>query len=353
MKLMSNEERHMHYNSILKQETRQRIKEFLKTTSDEIEVSYTEKNSLNLFTINEVELSNKIKAYEEIIDLFKDYEFESILNSIYFEKLGYQLLLSLRNKLLESIPADFNDKYSIISFLRDAKNEKLHKIILEEKLEITKGEWIAENEYHNPIITKLSSYLEEKLVSSGTKVEIKLTLFHYSKFWIHKYSNEKTENKNILLLNKLRKTLSESLTQLKVNLNNILLELKSELDSLLEINELPPYLEIFNSNWHNKSFSNGYKNQLDNFSKLLTSSNDFLFALDKLTVDELISKYIMSDKLLQYNIYTEIEKRIENGYIISKFDLTSFVNRKTSILSNDNYNLVSLICRKSYLFSQL
>lgn len=353
MKSKSYFEKQQYYHSVIKLDSRRRIKEFLNNTSKEIENLSSEIDCINLFTINEAELARKVKAYEEIIELFKEYEYESILYAIYFEKLGYQLLNLLSTKLLESVPEGFDDKYLIISFLKEKNHSELHKIFLEGKLEINKKEWREEKDGHNPIIQKLSAYINDKLVVPNTEREIKILLFHYSKLWIYKHLNEGNEKKSILLLFKLTEGLNKALLELKVDLYKLLEELKMEIYSFIEMEKPPPYLEIYNSNRDVNSIGNGYKNQLEKFTNIIKNSNNFLLDLDKLAFNELISKFIVSDDLFQIKIFDKIQKRLLSINLMTSFDFEFFIENKQKIENSDCLGLVPFIFKRMYLFQYI
>ncbi|WP_129538177.1 hypothetical protein [Flavobacterium sp. 140616W15] len=211
MKTLSLEEKIKHYNYNLKSETLRRTKAYFEKLDSQFLMISDLNQGIGLITSEDFGLETKTKAYEEIIQLLRDYEYQLIIYSIYFEDYGDKIFFNLSHLLLDSGASNFQDDYLINSFIsKYASNQTLiHKSILTDKLGLSERDWEDEDNQRNPIVGGLMSWLEKKLVSKNTDSEIKLVLFHYSKLWNLNYSKPYNENKGILLLNSLIVTLKK------------------------------------------------------------------------------------------------------------------------------------------------
>ena len=359
MKTLSLEEKIKHYNSNLKSETLRRTKAYFEKLESQFLMISNLNQGIGLRTSEDFGLETKTKAYEEIIQLLKDYEYELIIYSIYFEDYGDKLFFSLSHLLLDSCASNFQDDYLINSFIaKYASNQTLiHKSILTDKLGLTERDWEDEDNQRNPIVGGLMSWLEEKLVSKNTDSEIKLVLFHYSKLWNVNYSKPYNENKGILLLNSLIVTLKKVLPNLKVDVDTILFELNLIFNSLLPIITLPPYLECDDTLASNSrtAVSSGYKLKKNEFNSLRKESVTYL-NFEKFSIQELIKTYFLSNASLQKIIYDKITKSINEGYFITRSDIEFFTelqNAEEFSATKDSHKLIEYFCKTNYLFSNL
>ena len=93
MRGMSLEQKIIHYNNTsLKNDTLKRLKDYFKSSEVELETKNFNSDDFNLFTSSQNQLQNKTKNYLEVIELLNEYEYETILYSIYFEDSSLQLL---------------------------------------------------------------------------------------------------------------------------------------------------------------------------------------------------------------------------------------------------------------------
>ncbi|WP_026708925.1 hypothetical protein [Flavobacterium frigidarium] len=345
MRGMSLEQKIFHYNKYLKKDTLKRLKEYLQRSEEELKNEDLNSEDFNLFTSSQNELQNKTRDYLEVIDLLKDFEFESILNSIYFEGFNKQLLSVLGEQLIKSKPIDFQDKFLILNPLKN--NEDLAKIILTEQLNLTNNDWLIESVNQNPIVKKLTVWIGLKLIEKNSESEITLVLFHYAKFWKTKYSNPYNEIKGIVLLNDLILTLNKELQNLKINFKIVLNELSKILDSLLFNINSPPFLE--NELTLRNSKVPGYGKKLNEFNLLLEQSCKYLVNYDKLSNKELFKKYFDADESIQKLIFEIIKNRFSNEYIPNSYDIDYF-NENYLQCINDSQKLNEFYNRINYLF---
>ena len=345
MRGMSLEEKIFHYNSYLKKDTLKRLKDYLKSSEEELENDDFNGDDLNLFTSSQNQLQNKTRNYIEVIELLKEYEYESILHSIYFEDSSKQLLSILGEQLIKNKPNDFQDKFLILDSLN--KSGDLTKIILTEKLNLTNNDWLDENSNRNPIVKKLTEWIGLKLIESNTESEIKLVLFHYAKLWETKYSNPYNEIKGIVLLNDLISTLKKELQNLKINLKILLNELYLILESLFFKINLPPFLE--NEFTLRNSKMQGYGIKKNEFSLLLEESCKYLINYDKLSNKELFEKYFDSDETIQKLIFETIKNRFSNEYIPNSNDIY-YLKENYLDFKNDSQKLIEFYIRINYFF---
>ncbi len=346
MRGMSLDQKLFHYNTSLKKDTLKRLKEYLKNSEDEIDNEDFKNEDLNLFTSTQKVLQNKTRDYLEIIDLLKDFEFESILYSIYFEDSNKKLLSLLDDKLIKNKPIDFHDEFLILDSLKN--NGNLTQIILTEHLNLTDKDWLEESVNRNPIVKKLTEWLGLKLIQNNTESEIKLVLFHFAKFWKTKYTNPYNEIKGIVLLNDLISTLRKELQNLKIDLKKILNELFFYLDSLFYDIDLPPFLE--NELTLRKSKIPGYEIKKNELKLLLEESCNYLINYDKLTNKELFIKYFDSNENIQRLIFENIKNRLSNNYKCNENEIEYFIEHFLSN-NNDSQQLIKYFFKSNYLFN--
>lgn len=348
MRGMSLEQKIFHYNTYLKKDTLKRLKEYLKSSEEQLENEDFNSEDFNLFTSSQNELQNKTRDYLEVIDLLKDFEFESILYSIYFEDSNKQLLSVLSEQLIKNKPIDFQDKFLILDSLKN--NGNLTQIILTEQLDLTNNDWLEESVNRNPIVKKLTEWIGLKLIENNTESEIKLVLFHYAKFWKTKYSNPYNEIKGVVLLNDLISTLKKELQNLKINFKIVLNELYLILNSLLFNINLPPFLE--NEFTIRNSKMQGYGIKRNAFNLLLEESCKYLIKYDKLTNKELFKKYFDSDETIQKLIFEILKNRFSNDYIPNSHDIHYFNENYLRCL-NDSQKLINYFFRINYFFDKI
>ncbi len=346
MKGMSLEQKIFYYNSYLRKDTIRRLKEYLKSLGEELENEDLNIEDLDLFTKSQNEFQNKIKFYQEIIDLLKDFEFESILFSIYFEESSKELLFALGEELIKNRPDDFHDNFLILDSLN--KNRDLTKLILTEHLNLTSNDWLEESVNRNPIIKKLIEWIGLKIIENDTESDIKLVLFHYAKFWKTKYSNPYNEIKGIILFNDLITTLKKELQNMKIDLKNNLNELFFYLDSLFYHIDLPPFLE--NEMTSRKSKTQGYEIKKNEFNLLLEESSKYLINYDKLTNQELYDRYFDSNETIQKKIFEIIKTRFSNNYKCNENEIEYFIENFLS-KNNDSQQLIKYFIKINYLFN--
>lgn len=347
MRGMSLEQKIFHYNTFLKKDTLKRLKEYLKSSEEELENEDFNNEDFNLFTSSQNELQIKTRDYLEVIELLKEYEYESILYSIYFEDSSKQLLSVLSEQLIKNKPNNFQDKFLILDSLKNS--EDLTKIILTEQLNLTNNDWLEKNVKGNPIEKNLTEWIGLKLVENNTEYEIKQVLFHYAKFWTIKYSNPYNEIKGIILLNDLISIIKRELQNLKIDFKKNLNELYLILDSLIFNIDLPPFLE--NEFTLRKSKIEGYKIKKNEFNLLLEESCKYLIKYDKLTNKELFNKYFYSDETIQKLIFGIIKNRFSNGYVPNNLDIDYF-NENYLQCINDSQKLIEFFIRINYFFDK-
>jgi hypothetical protein len=345
MKGMSFEKRISHYNTYLKYDTLKRLKEYLKSNVDELENTDFIRENSNLFTSSQNQFQNKINIYTEIIELLVEYEFETILLILYFEELNVQLFNVLGEKLTKNKPIYFQDKFLILNSFE--KGFEITKIVLTEKLNLTNIDWIEKKSMGNPIEKKLTEWIGLKIIESNTESEIKLVLFHFTKYWKTKYSNPYNETKGVVLLNDLILILKKNLHCLKIDFKKILAELYDIFDSLIFSFNLPPFLE--NEFSLRQSKIQGYKLRKDEFNLLLAESCKYLVNYEKLSNLELYEKYFTSDNSIQKLIFKIIEGRFSNNYIPDRYEIDYFNNNYLP-LENDSLKLIEHFIRVNYLF---
>jgi hypothetical protein len=344
MKGMSLEQKIIHYNTYLKNETIIRLKKHLKSSE-----KINENNNIedcDLFTSFQNDLEFKANDYREIIDLFKYFEFESILYTIYFEDYNTQLFSILGDEIIKNKPNDFIDKFLILDSIK--KKENLSKIILSEKLNLTSSDWLEESDNRNPVVKKLIEWIGLKLTENNTESEIKIILFHYTKFWKTKYSNPYNEIKGVVLLNDLTSTLKKELQDLKIDFKKVLDELYVLFNSLFITFNLPPFLE--NESNIRISKMQGYNIKKNEFNLILNESSKFLINYETLTNKELFNLYFESNLKLQIIIFKILKSKLSNSSIHNENEIEYFKEIYLS-KNNDSQQLIDYFIKTNYLFN--
>lgn len=361
MKDKTIEERIIHYtNSTLKKDSQERIKNYLKKLYHEESQNF----EANLFNKNEKEVKQKAEAYSEILNLFKDYEFESILYSIYFDSLSDQLFDSLSKQIRESVPHSFKDNFQVLKllnnetpFLNNSRINGYLNNIFTQYLGLGKGDWEREDSKRNEIVTKLNVWLENKLKEEGSENEIEFILFHYTKVWNIFFSSPYNDIKGIILLNGMSSSLKKSSNNLKVNINSVLMGLSAKLNNLFCSISPSPFLETLDvANSRKPVVLPGYIKQLSGFNDVIRESNQFLLDFEKMSFQNLIKLYFESKEDIQRKLSAIIFQKIDQGNMPKVEDLKFFeneINLKNKNSSLDSQNFAQLFAKRNYCLSTL
>lgn len=357
MRGMSLEERITHYNKYLRIETLERLKNYFNTLNNEIAIVLSDYKNLDLFSSSQIELDMKRAGYIEVISLFRDYEFETILCSLYFDHLGHKLNEILMVELIENIQYSKNDKYLLAgSFKKNDKSPFL--TILNEKLGLNCKDWEDEGIKGYPILYKLVAWLNEKLFEKDSELEIQLVLFHYTKLWnLNHVFPSYDEKKGIVLLNGLISILKTKISDLKVDLSNILLNLSNDLCSLHLKVSFPPFLEHISSFCNNRAFlSRGYSLKSREFEAILRDTKKFLVDFRNLSFKNLLDLYADSDDSVQKIIYELIidKSNLKNDSVMVYLEyLEELIIDKRFQKENDSQNLINYFYKVNYAFDRL
>lgn len=361
MKDKTIEERVLHYTtSTLKKDSQERIKSYLKKLYQDESQNF----DANLFNKNEKEVKQRVEAYSEILNLFKDYEFESILYSIYFDSLSDQLFDALSKQIKESVPHSFKDNFQLLKllnnetpFLNNSRINGYLNNIFTQYLGLGKGDWEREDSKRNEIVTKLNVWLENKLKEEGSENEIRFILFHYTKVWNMFFSSPYNDVKGIILLNGMSSSIKKSSNNLKVNINSILMELSSKLNTLYCSISPSPFLETLDvANSRKPVALPGYIKQLSGFNDVKRESNQFLLDFEKMSFQNLIKLYFESKEDIQRKLSVILFQKIDQGKMPKLEDLKYFeneINLKNQNGSLDSQNLILFFAKKNYYFNTL
>jgi predicted RNA methylase len=314
-----------------------------------------------VFNKNEKEVKQRVEAYSEILNLFKDYEFESILYSIYFDSLSDQLFDALSKQIRESVPHSFKDNFQLLKLLNNEtpslNNSRINGYlnnIFTQYLVLGKGDWEREDSKRNEIVTKLNVWLENKLKEEGSENEIQFMLFHYTKVWNMFFSNPYNDIKGIILLNGMSSSLKRSSNNLKVNINSIIMGLSAKLNTLYCSISPSPFLETLDvANSRKPVALPGYIKQLSGFNDVKRESNQFLLDFEKMSFQNLIKLYFESKEDVQKKLSEAIFQKMVNGKFPNPEDLKYFaseIGTHDSGESNDSQNFITSFAKRNYLF---
>ncbi|MDP2384757.1 MAG: hypothetical protein Q8M29_00165 [Bacteroidota bacterium] len=362
MKGMSHDARVEHYNKYLKDETLKRLKDYFKAPI-QIGISNSNTNA-DLFTENNKIVSQKKSDYIEVLNLLKDFEFENIVKSIYFENGTDELFYHLREVILESEPDKFIDQYGLLNFIKEKNTSKVNIKIsdflfsfFEKTIQLTLNDWNSENKTRHQTIHKLCNWIEQKVFENKSENEIAITLFHYTKYWNMYFSKSSDDIKRIFLLNKLSALMELKSSEFSVNINAVFLILEANLKDIFCEYSLPPFL-ITRENFEKSSInaSQGYKNQVDRFNNAKHDSIDYFRNYNDLSFQELIKEYFKSKKELQRKLSMLIFQKMDCGEIPNTADLKYFeeeINLKNKNGLIDSQNFTSLFAKRTYCLNTL
>lgn len=365
MKGKTIEERLKHYNATLKQECQRRVKEYFKKLHSNSEKNIDHDKDLNLFKKHDAEIDEKTRAYDEILDLLKDYEFENIFYSIYFESCCDQLIDNLSVKLKESVPETFKDNYQILKLLNneippinDSKVKGYLKHVFTTQLELAKGDWENEDQNKNEVANKLNVWLEKKFQQENSEPEIQAILFHYTKYWNIFFAKPYNEKKGIVLLNGICLALKKASNNLKININDILPVLDARLKKIFCNISTIPFLETEDmaTNRNPSSDKGGYKNQIKNFREVRQESTKLFQNFEKMSFQNLITQYFDSKEEVQKTISNIIFQKMVKGEIPNSADLIFFEkdsNMQHEKGLNDSQNFIKLFSKRNYVFNTI
>lgn len=357
MKAMSFEERVLHYNTHLKKETLRRLHDYFRT-SVKINNSILEENP-DLFTENNSEVNRLKRDYAEVLKLLKDYEFETILKSIYFEEKADELFCHLRSLIIDCIPLNYKDENLILNIL-NVSNQNCLKIsdflqsLFIDKLQLTINDWNSEGRTRHQTAKKLCDWIEVKLKELNTEKEIAFILFHYTKYWNIYFSRSTDDFKRIVILTQLSNILEKRGNELITNINKTFSLTINQLSNLIIDVEMPPFLltpdQISN---RNLKVSPGYEILIKRFNKARIEANEYFRNFKELNYIDLISQYIDSNIGMRKALSGIIFGKLDEGLIPTKSELDYLVdllkkNENKELLKNDNlfYNFY----KRNYLF---
>lgn len=348
MKAMSFEERIVHYNNNLKKETLKRLNDYFKS-SVKSSNSNSEENP-DLFTESTMEVNRLKEDYTEILKLLKDFEFETILKSIYFENNADELFYHLRSLILDSLPPNFKDDNLILNVL-NAENPHQNclkvsdflQTLFKDKLQLTLHDWNSENKSKHQTVYKLCDWIESKLKELNTEKEIAFILFHYTKYWNVYFSRSNDDIKRIVILNRLSAFLENRGTELLTNVNSAFLLTMNLLGNIVIDFTLPPFfITLDDVSKLNLKVSPGFELQLKRFNKARIDANEYFKDFSELNYNDLISKYIDSSKGVRQALSSTIFDKLEQGKVPTTWELDCFVNLlkdngNKELLKNDNF----------------
>jgi len=350
MKGLSLNEKRIRYRRLLKTETLIRIKNSLTDSNKNLDLLDEIDGSLDLFSSAKRDLGPVVRDYTDILYLLKDLDFENVLLSIFFEQNSSKIINELSSKILELKPADFMDRFELISVLEN--KQSLNDIFIEKlfsRLEVTASEIKFDGPNRNEVTKKLCIWLKRKLCISGSQSEILYVLVYYTLYWHLKFSKINEDTKRIILLKNLISCIEEVNYNMKFSFNDIIKDLVAIIFSIYPKVGYPPFIETIDLAIERGSKSHNYSENLNLFKKVLNDSDNYLEKFDYMTFNELIIRYSNSDLLLQKVIYEKILERIDNGQVLGNEEIENISKIKLEV-KLDSQNLFNYLVRKYYLF---
>jgi hypothetical protein len=359
MRGLSLPDRIAYYNKNLKADTLERLHNYFRPQQ---KVSNAQSYS-DLFAKSEQDTSQKKKDYEEILELLKEFEFDTIIKSIYYEDNSDELFYHLKDIIIKSAPENYVDEYGILSFVRkpgggQAKVNVSDFIfsLFSSNLEINLNDWNSEDKVRHQTIYKLCDWLDKKLKEEQSEQEIVCMLFHYSKYWNIYFARSNDDAKRIFLLNRLSGLIETKGHDFVININDVLRQLESEMKKILCEYFLPPFLvtkEYLTRN--NIQFTTGYENQLNRFENARSETNNYFRNFSNISFKQLIEEYFVSQRDSQKHLSSQVFKKMDKGEVPSLEDLTCFRDLRKVAVDRflDSQNFISLFSKRNYMFDIL
>lgn len=362
MRGMSLQGRIAHYEKFLKTDTLRRLNDYFKPAK---QASEPQSDYGDLFERNTKETNQKRTDYEEILRLLKDFEFDTIIKSIYFEENADELFYHLKETIVECVPSGYQDEYSILDLFKKPNGSQTKisvtdfiRSIFISDLDISLNDWNSENKTRHQTIYKLCDWLEKKLKEEQSEREIMRLLFHYTKYWNIYFARLSDDAKKIFLLNRLSGLFETKGHEFAININGILQQLENELSKILSIYSLPPFLvtkEYLTS--CNIKATTGYESQIGRFLTVRNETNNYFRNFAVMSFKELLDESFKSTADGQKHLYSQIFKKMDKGEIPSLMELKYFTEilakKKIARSFADSQNFVFLFSSRNYLFENL
>ena len=350
MKDLSLSEKRIRYRRLLKGETLIRIKNALTESNKNLDLTDEIDGPYDLFSSTKKDLSPIISEYNEILLLLKDLDFENVLLSILFEPNSIGIIDKLSDKILDLKPADFEDRFELISIIENKQN--LNDFLIEKlfnKLEVTASEIKFDGQNRNEVTKKLCIWIKSKLCISGSQSEILNVLVYYTLYWNLKFSKINEETKRIILLKNLIRCIEEAMYSMKFSFNNIIKDLVEIIFSVYPKIGYPPFIETSDLALERGSKNYNYSENLLLFNKILNDSDMYIDKFDSMAFNELLTRYSDSDIKLQKVIYNKIIERIDTKKVLKNEEIKHISKIKFEG-QQDSHNLFNHLVRKYYLF---
>jgi RNA polymerase-binding transcription factor DksA len=350
LKGLSLNEKRIRYRRLLKTETLIRIKNSLTDSNKNLDLLDEIDGPLDLFSSAKRDLGPVVRDYTDILHLLKDLDFENVLLSIFFEQNSSKIFDELSSKILELKPADFEDRFELLSILQN--KQSLNDFFIEKlfsRLEVTASEIKFDGPNRNEVTKKLCIWLKRKLCISGSQSEILNVLVYYTLYWHLKFSKINEETKRIILLKNLISCIEEVNYNMKFSFNDIIKDLVDIIFSIYPKVGYPPFIETTDLAIERGSKNYNYSENLNLFKKVLNDSESYLEKFDSMTFNELLIRYSNSDLRLQKVIYEKILERIDTGKVLGNDEIENISKIKLEV-KLDSQNLFKHLVQKYYLF---
>lgn len=299
----------------------------------------------------------KKEFYLEAMELLSEFEFHYLLLSIYFDEDAEYLLSELTPVLTRSIPPNYVDRYSLVNLLNNhsEKNNKIEAFLeslFRKTIDLLEINPKGRNEYSNPEVNQLSSWLFRTLKQENLQGEVAMILIHFNKFWQIHFNNPFNYTKGIVLLTKVENYISQiSLIEIKVNLPQVIEQLKIETTELLP-NTIPS--PIFDSrdmaHIRDQHASTGYLKKLDDFTHVLNRVSLVFLDLTKKGLIDLFETSCSADDTFKSILSAEIHSRTKRGVLLTDEEIHYFSSKQIAKMKYSNNDVYQTIIRVNYIF---
>jgi len=284
-------------------------------------------------------VQNKITFYQELLEIFGPLEKEFLLYSIFLD----QHAESINDHLGRSIVRQLDLREHPLSLFFEQKvplhDSSLTKGFLKQYftgiLDLSPGEWEAEDGKNNPVTNKLIAWLIATITKDPKHKELEGFILHYTKLWNVYFVRIYNINKALILIHKFydlyRKldpqTLKVDLNKLLIDLNHLIAELLPDIFNSPLTDLLQPSEILTDGSHRNQSSTRSYLNKITEVQERLKMNAVFFQDLTGLNWPELLVRSCITPLPARAAYFGEITKRTEAGKPPNFVDISKFLER--------------------------
>lgn len=331
-------DRFVNYNNKLKKETRERLLKHYKKLESRFQ---------------------KKEFYSEALDLLKEFEFEYLILSIYFDEDAEYLLKELSSKLQTPVP-NYIDKYQLLELVENLSLtqfslKSFHVKYFRKTIALDIPTEPSKNNTINPESTTISKWLSVTLQQTNREIEIMQILLHFHRYWQLNFCEPFNYTKGIVILEKVNGSLKQiKPDQLKTNPFTALIELKRLLQEILPTTIPCPFSDnVDNAKTRDQNVKNGYLIKINEFNNILEQFALYFHDFSTIGLREIVEKYCTSSEGLKSILMPNILERFKQGLLPTNEEVAWIRDiRLAPMIIKDKMNLelYQQITKHNYIF---